>query len=370
MVLIVLIYEFVTHRKIKYNHAVLVLAWMPYSIWASFVYFINPFEGRYFSGYLLTFILLPVLVLSFVRLVFSENHDSNYKFIYYSLVVFVLFQLVVCVGQMLTYTYGFGFPVSEYYSEYAVVSGTFANSNDLSAIVLAILFFFMGAEKFCFKSEKYFIWVVLIILLVLGGSRSAIILAVLFFVIHKADNFSRMFVYCLSLSLLFVIMFYSFDNQSEVANRVASRIDSITTIFKYGVSVDNSMSIRVMSYLHFLKMLPELGFGSMVINEYHLFSENADFSGMDMDLLFQNPHSLVVELGYWLGWPGLIMFFIPMLALLKYSRRKMLFLVMFVLVGMIPSSILGGMVFFMILILNAFDYRELADKTPRLVVIK
>ena len=158
----------------------------------------------------------------------------------------------------------------------------------------------------------------------------------------------------------FVIVFFYFDNQSEVATRVASRIESITTIFKYGVSADNSMSIRIMSYLHFLKMLPDIGFGSMMINEYHLFSENADFGSKE--LLFQNPHSLVVELGYWLGWPGLIMFFIPMLALLKYSRRKMLFLTMFILVGMIPSSILGSMVFFMILILNVFDYRELTDK--------
>ena len=360
MVLIVLIYELITYRKIRYDHAMSVLTWLPYSIWASFVYFINPFEGKYFSGYLLTFILFPVLVLSFVRLFFSEDRDSNYRFIYHSLVVFVFSQLVVCVGQIFTYTYGFGFPVSEYYSEYAMVSGTFVNSNDLSAAILAILFFIIGMEKFFYKSAKNFIWIVSIILLVLGGSRSAIILAMLFFTIHKVHDVKRMFVYCLSLSLLFVIVFFYFDNQSEVATRVASRIESITTIFKYGVSADNSMSIRIMSYLHFLKMLPDIGFGSMMINEYHLFSENADFGSKE--LLFQNPHSLVVELGYWLGWPGLIMFFIPMLALLKYSRRKMLFLTMFILVGMIPSSILGSMVFFMILILNVFDYRELTDK--------
>ena len=71
---------------------------------------------------------------------------------------------------------------------------------------------------------------------------------------------------------------------------------------QHGIHSDGSMTMRVSSYLHFLEKLPELGVGSMEVNNYFKYSFDASFRGME--LLFQNPHSLVVELGYWLGWPG------------------------------------------------------------------
>lgn len=60
------------------------------------------------------------------------------------------------------------------------------------------------------------------------------------------------------------------------------------------------------------------------INNYFQYAENAKFDSME--LMFQNPHSLIVELGYWLGWLGLVCFSIAifhlMMILSLFARIK------------------------------------------------
>jgi hypothetical protein len=364
MAALVVAYEVVGEKKIAKQHLLASLSWLPYVFLAGFTYISNPFEGRYFSTHLLTIIILPLLVLSFSRMLCGKNNYYNYEFVYKSLFFFVFMQLLVCLGQLSTYTFGVGFPVSELYAEYGMITGTFANSNDLSAVTLAIIFVVIGLEKYYFKNDKYIFWLAAIVLLMMTGSRSAIVLAAIFFLFSKAASPKKVIVYGLIFSTLFFVVAFVVNNfESEALSRGVARIESLMKIFQYGISSDNSMTMRLDSYTHFLQELPRLGFGSGEVNNYFIYSEDASFRGKT--LLFQNPHSLVVELGYWLGWPGLILFFLPLMFLLPNSKRKLSLVAVFLIVSMIPSSILGSMLFFLVLVLSFYDYRAHSAYHPQ-----
>ncbi len=364
MAVLVMIYEFIGNEKIAGKHIFSFMLFLPYAAWAGFVYVSNPFEGRYLSTHFLTILILPILVLSFSRMLRGKNEFANYKFVYNSLFVFVFLQLVVCLGQISTYAFGVGLPVSELYAESGMVTGTLFNSNDLAATTLAILFVILGLEKYFFKEDKYPFWIVAFALLLITGSRSAIILGAGLFVFSKAKDPKKILTYgflFLILALLSVVFIGSIEN--EAVSRMFVRIESLVNVLQYGVSADNSITMRVSSYLHFLENLPDLGFGSGEVNNYFKYSDGAAFRRAD--LLFQNPHSLIVEIGYWLGWPGLVFFIGPLTLLLTYSKRKLSLIATFLIVSMIPSSILGSMLFFLVLILSFFDFRvENANHLP------
>lgn len=357
MGVVVVFYEVITSEKISKKYIFSFLAFLPYAAWAGFIYVSTPFENRYLSTHFLTILILPLLVLSFLRMFYGNNQLYNYKFIYKTLLVFVFLQLVICLGQISTYVFGIGLPVNELYAENIMVTGTFFNSNDLAATTLAILFFILGLEKYFFKEEKYLFWVIAFTLLIITGSRSAIMLGGALFVFSKVNSPKKILTYSF---LIFILAFFSVffigSIENEVISRILVRFESLVNVLQYGVSADNSMTMRVNSYIHFLEKLPELGFGSGEVNNYFKYSTGAGFRGAD--LLFQNPHSLIVEIGYWLGWPGLILFFGPMILLLTYSRRRLSLIATFLIVSMIPSSILGSMIFFLILILSCFDFKS------------
>lgn len=363
MAIMVVIYELIGKEGVEKKYFFASLAWFPYVTWAGLVYVLNPHEGRYLSSHLLAILILPLLVLSFARLLSGRNSASNYDFLYKSLFIFIIFQLIICAGQISSYIFGVGFPVNEMYADDSMVTGTFYNSNDLAAAVLSILFFVLGLEKFFFKSDKYIFWLFAFILLLIAGSRSAIFLAVILFVFSKANSPKNIIFYGV---LFFIIsafsIFYVGNLENEVVARFAVRLESLVNVLQHGVSSDNSMTARLSSYQHFLGKFAELGLGSMEINNYFRYSSGANFGGVD--LLFQNPHSLIVEIGYWLGWPGLVLFFSPLAMLLRYSRRKLSLLAVFLLVSMIPSSILGSMLFYMFLILSFFDFRIREGNDP------
>lgn len=352
----VIAYEFNSINKINKSFIISSILWLPYVIWASFVYISNPFE-KYLSTYLLTIFILPLVTITYFRILYNKNKYYNYKFIYNSLFTFIIFQFIICLGQISKYTFGIGLPVSELYSEIKMVTGTFTNSNDLGAVVLAILFVVLGLEKYYFKHQKYLFWLLVFVLIIISGSRSAIVLALVFFTLNRISSINKFITFIFTgfifIILVYLIMLYL---ENEVIMRLLYRIKSLINIFQNGISFDNSMTVRISSYLHYLSKLPELGLGSGELNNYFKYSEGAVFNSQE--LLFQNPHSFVVELGYWLGWPGLILFFIPFINLLKYSKRKVQVLIVFFIVGMIPSSIIGNMTFFLIIVLSFFDYQQ------------
>lgn len=360
MAVLVVVYELFAGKRLNKTSFWLSMVWLPYVAWAGFVYVSNPLDGRYLTTHMLSILLLPLLTLSFCRLFESEKRCANYNFIYKSLLVFLLLQLIVCLGQLATFFLGVGLPVNELYAEHGMVTGTFFNSNDLAAVVLGVLFFVLGLEKYLFKRDRFVFWMIAFLLLVIAGSRSAIALAVVMFILYKANNPRKVAIYSiLGVVISTIVVGLGARIDSDAIVRILNRLESLSSVMQHGVYSDSSMTMRLTSYLYFLGKLPELGFGSMEINNYFKYSVDASFLGKE--LLFQNPHSLVVELGYWLGWPGLIFFFTPLFFLLSRSRRKLLLVLIFMVASMIPSSILGNMLFFMILILCFFDYRSEGD---------
>lgn len=351
----VILHEFISKQKTKKSYLYISVSWLPYVFLAAATYIANPYEGRYLTTYLLSILILPIATISFFRLFFNENRYENYKFIYKALFWFLTVQLIICFGQISTYTFGFGFPVSELYAERGMVTGTFINSNDLGAVALVIIFIVLGLEKFYFQQNKYLFWLIVVILLIITGSRSAILLAILIFLLNKASDPKRIVIYAILFVLLACAFVFVINNvESQALSRISVRLNTIVSIFQQGIYSDSSISMRVSSYLHFIQNLPKLGFGTGEINNYFKYSANANFRGAE--LLFQNPHSLVVEIGYWLGWFGLLFFFIPISFLLFYSKRKLSLIVVLLIVSMIPSSILSSMIFFLLIILSFFDY--------------
>lgn len=360
--LIVILHEFIQKKPINRKHLFISLAWLPYVIWAGIIYISNPLEGRYLNTNLLSIFILPITTLVFFRFYSSYCKYNNHIFIYNSLLTFLILQLIICIGQISTYTLGVGFPVSELHAGTSMITGTFSNSNDLGAVTLVILFIALGIEKLSFKKNKYLFSIVAASLLIITSSRSAIFIAIFIFIFYKSNSLKKIIIYSFLFLLLGIFFIFIINNiENETFSRILFRLNSLDSILDQGISSDNSMSIRLSSYLNFLEKLPELGFGSGEINNYFKYSTNTNFQGVY--LLFQNPHSLIVEIGYWLGWPGLLFFFAPIVFLFFYSKRKFLLTIVLLTASSIPSSILGSMTFFFLFILSFFDFRKIDMNT-------
>lgn len=334
-----------------------VIIWLPYVCLASYYYISYPLEGRFLTTHLLAIITLPLITLSILSL---QNYSLRFNyslFLYKLLRFFLIAELVICLGQISTYTIGIGLPINEVYKDYFMITGTFYNSNDLGAVVLLIAFLFINIENNHTLRQQGFIWLLIIILLLISGSRAALLTTGLFFIITRKANTKNIFFY----SLIFIFLFAAYtsfflDSHNNVVSRFTSRIESLINVLKNGVTSDGSMGLRLDSYIHFLKNLDQLGLGSGKINDYYQYAKNAKFN--NIELIFQNPHSLIVELGYWLGWPGLLSFSIAVIYLLQYSKRKFFTVGIIFTASLIPSSVLGSLVFFLFMLLSCFIYKK------------
>lgn len=343
--------------KMAQSNWVAVLSFIPYVTLAGLYYLLAPLDGRYITTQSLVIISIPFIVFSIIRLSYCEVDFDYERFVCRLVVSFLCLQLVICIGQMSYYLYGIGFYVPEVYESYFFISGTFANPNDLAAIVVLISFIFTKVEERLSKTGSTLVWCSIFILLIITGSRSALVVTTSFFLINRGFNLKKLILY---LALFFCIFFfYEFliTNASDGAlGRVAARIDSIVSIANQGVSSDGSMSIRSDSYLYFITQLPTLGFGSGELNNYFIYSIDAQF---DKNLMFQNPHSLIVEIGYWLGWPGLISFFSALFyIIIRYSESKFNLLVIVFISMFISSSVLGNLAYFCFLFISLFGVRK------------
>lgn len=339
----------------KKSKELIFLLFVPYVIYALFVYIDNPYNGKYFSSYLLNIIFLPIMVSCCFRFFCCENKKNNFLFLYKLFFYFLLFELLICIGQISYYLFGVGLPVNETYAAEGMVTGTFYNSNDLGAVVLIISFIVLGIEKYLLKRNLYVFWILVIFLLIISGSRSAFFITFCFLCFYKIRRIDLSIKYFFSGFFIFFIMFFLIKSiDSEVTSRFLDRGYSLVNLFSHGLSSDNSISIRLQSYNFYLNKIPELGFGSGLIHDYSKYSEGANFNASD--LLFQNPHSLIVEIGYWLGLPGLFLFFTPFFFMISNSKRKVQVLIVFLFSSMISSSVLSDIIFYFLILISFFDY--------------
>lgn len=350
---LVLLSEVLKPSIMKYKDWVSTFCFIPYTIFSAYFYIINPYDGNLLTTYFLTIFLIPLFV--FVCLILSrynsgeQFNDLIYKYISF----FLIAQLVICLGQVMTYTFGFGLPVSAEYESLYVITGTYTNPNDLATIILLIAFCFSRIENTIKSNMKNITWLIIFLLLLITGSRSALFITLIVFLLTRKINLTGVLAtIIISFIGIFAVDFIlASNNSSDIISRMALRLESFIDIYENGLGSDGSMSIRIESYLHFLNNLKNLGLGSGEINNYYKYATNATFQGW---LLFQNPHSLIVELGYWLGWIGLIGFFIPFGILTYQYQRSFLFLVVALISMSISSSVLGSFIYFLFLILCIF----------------
>lgn len=334
------------------------LSWVPFCVYALLIYFSHPAQGRYFSGYSLTLSMIPLI--GFVLHALFTTPDislrkQHYLFVHRALATFLLVQLLICLGQLSTYSFGLGLPVSHLYADWFAITGTLTNANDLGALVLAISFFVIGLEKFFFKESRPLFWVVAFVLLLLTASRSAIFMTVLLFFLSRLNNIRQLIGYVVTVVIVGVVvtLLLNYVDLPELSH-MTRRLNSFINIADNGVMADASMNARSSSYVYFLKQLPVLGFGSWEINNYYQFAGTADF--IDKELLFRHPHALIVEIGYWLGWLGLFLFMIPVGLIWCYSRRKILVILTVLMVSVIPSGVLDNIPFFLLMMVCFFDF--------------
>jgi len=355
MMFIVFVIEVRMKTKLKATDWVCVLLFFNYTIISTLYYVLKPFNGKFLTTHFLVILVLPFLILSIIRLYYYSKDFNAVKFKYNLIILFLIAEVFICLGQFATYTFGIGLPISEEYGAFFAITGTFTNPNDLACVVLLIAYLFIGIEANFTLWKKRLIWGSALLLLLLTGSRSALILGFLFFIFSRGYNLKNI-IYVGMVCLLLAFSYNYFSTASDgVLGRVISRVDSIYLVLTGGLSKDGSMSIRLDSYFHFFENFDSLRIGSGEIGNYFMFAKGAEFNPA---LMFQNPHSIIVELGYWIGWFGLFLFSIAFIYLSKFSNRKISVLILSMVSTVISSSVLGNLIFFLFFTLTFFDTKK------------
>lgn len=361
---LVVLSEILKPSFMTYKDWLSVFSLMPYTIFASYFYLISPYEGEILSTYFLTIMLTPIFIFVFLRF---NKYSSSEEFSNFILKIFFLFligQLIICIGQITTFMFGFGFRVIADYKDGFMVSGTYYNSNDLAVIILLLSFCFTKLESAVKNNIKIIIWLIIFLLLIITSSRSALILTLMIFLLTRKVNIIN-FV-SISLFLIagtFLTTFLFLNNNSDVVERIRSRLETLQNIYYNGLNADESMNLRIESYIHFLKNFKNLGLGSGEINNYYKFSNNANF---DSWLMFQNPHSLIIEIGYWLGWGGILSFFLAFFFLAYQYQRNLMFFIVALISMFISSSVLSSYIYFFFLILIIFSNKNVNIKKNKI----
>ncbi|WP_222908756.1 O-antigen ligase family protein [Pseudomonas sp. DNDY-54] len=326
---------------------------MPFSLLALMYHSSAPFEGKLVTKVSILMAILPLLVLTSIKINTSLCRRELFGFYKLSAFFFLIVQLAICAGQLLTYRYGFGFPVSEFYVDSNLITGTYNNPNDLAAVVLVVSLVYVVIEAGDRVSHSSLFWIMFFSLILLTASRASLVVGVFIFLFRGGLNNRLIIYFFLLVGAAVGVVFFMDGNVvgSGPILRSITKLSSISSILTEGISSDNSMSLRIVSYLHFVTKLPVLGLGSMELNDYYAYSSGASF---DKSLMFQNPHSLVVEVGYWLGWLGLFLLFLFLFCLFIFvGKRRWFFFSIFVVASSIPSSVLGDFIFFAFFILAA-----------------
>lgn len=358
--LIVVFSEFMYMSKMAGKYWWAVLSWIPYASLASFYYILNPLGGRYLTAHFFVALSLPIIVLCITRLMNCIGYRDYCEFVIKIILFFLSSQIFICLAQILFLSTGVGLaPRNELYSESYMITGTFVNSNDLASVVLLTSFIYVSIGSYSSKFQQVVVWLMITFLLFLTGSRSAIVLTLIIFLVGRGFGLKSIFYFGVALFLLFAAYSGLSGIDSDILSRVFLRVDSIYNIIFGGIESDGSMSIRLNSYVHFINNLSVLGFGSGELGNYSTYAKGGNFSS---DFIFTNPHSFIVETGYWLGWCGLLFLIIGISGVLGFSSRRLQVIVLFVIATAISSSVLGNFIFFLFLFFCFFDFQLSTDK--------
>jgi len=310
-------------------------------------------------------ISLPMMLLATSRII----NNYQIKYIIGLFLFFMSIQLVIVFGQMALHLTGYGFylpatlnpEIEKHYLN--MLTGSFFNANDLGAVSLMIAAFFLVANNYSSivvnansvveskaKVSMFTLGLVIAtILILLTASRSAMMIVAITLVVFSLrqswiKGLLLLMLLSVIISILVAIGSEYFDNISFL-QRVIWRLESLVAVLTGAATSDNSIVTRIDSYVNFIIQLPVIGLGTGVLRDYTVFVEPIFKS--DLYYVFAvNPHSFFVEIGYWLGWPGLILFF---LFLTSYNIDFCFLFAIFIffMTGMISSSVINNFMFFM-----------------------
>lgn len=297
---------------------------------------------------------LPILYLAAMQCVTR----SFIKYVSSGLLIFLVWQLIVVLGQISKNVFGVGFSLPASYSDgysiqYAnMLTGTFYNANDLAATCGMVFLFFLIIQPLRPLVSSWAIAICLV-LSVLTLSRSVLVFIMfsLFFVALFRSPFKSMLVAILlgATVVIGIYLLQQYLGHYPFVERIVTRINSIFTVLDRGLGADGSLSLRTVSYLHFLGQIDALGVGTISYQDYTRFVGDL---GPGYELMAVNPHSFLVEVGYWLGWAGLFTFGAAMFLIVPKNYFLFLYcLLSFSVLSMVSSSVFGNFVFFMVLFL-------------------
>lgn len=211
------------------------------------------------------------------------------------------------LGQIMAIEYGVGLRASEVYP--MMLTGTYGNANNLAAIVVCAFVCYSLISKQLHLLADFWVLICTALLLFFTASRASLALAFLWFcfLILRSNRLKHYSIALIgALAFFWVGSFFSGHVfGGAIFDRVFDRFGSFYIIMHDGLEADGSMSMRLDSYVHFFSNISNLGFGSANFGDY---SEFYIQKYSDDNLMAKNPHSLVVELSYWMGFLGLFFF--------------------------------------------------------------
>lgn len=249
--------------------------------------------------FLATFVLMPVLWVAFSEL---SAHPGSRRSLGRLLLVYVATELAIMLLQLAFFLTGIGIPPGDLYDW--MVPGSQFNVNNLAAIIVLLSIFYNATSQQAPRHERLLFNLMAVAILLITFSR----LAVLLYLADRLRSLSRRQMGRV-LAAVVVLAFGAFAvtkieyTGNEMIDVSLYKAKSLATIAEVGFEADSSTSSRSESYLNFIDQLGRLGIGSASILNYATFTAGADFAAA---VVYINPHSMVVEFGYWMGWPGLL----------------------------------------------------------------
>ncbi|MCZ8076093.1 MAG: hypothetical protein O9341_18395 [Paucibacter sp.] len=286
--------------------------------------------------FLSTFILIPLI---WYALSIVSRLDTARRQLDHLLLIYVATELFIMLLQASYFIAGIGLAPGDTYE--FMIPGSQFNLNNLAAIVVTLSIFYNATQANRPKWHRTSFNSIVLLILLVTFSRLAILLYVADRLRKVNARDSKALLIVSTVLAGAALAFSAIDyTGNETIDASLYKAKSLAEIAEVGLTADSSTSSRSESYLHFANKLDDLGFGSGEILNYSRFTRDALFSD---EAIYFNPHSLVIEFGYWAGWPGLLSLVIFLVMLYGRSKQgswatRIFILAAVLVISSIPSS--------------------------------
>lgn len=251
------------------------------------------------AQFLATFVLMPLMWMAFWEL---SAQPASRRAVHQLLLFYMATELAIMLLQVAYFIVGIGLPPNEFYD--SMVPGSQFNGNNLAAIVVVLSIFYNATSQMTPRREWLLFNLITMAILLITFSR----LAVLLYIFDRVRSLSvKQMGNALAVGVVLVAVGLIVSNIEYTGNETFDaslyKAKSLAKILEVGFDADSSTSGRSESYFNFIEQLGRLGIGSVAILDYSTYTSGAVFAD---EALYVNPHSMVIEFGYWMGWPGLL----------------------------------------------------------------